>query len=134
MTADHAAAAEPRTLVERAAGRTAEVACVPAELLATDGWALYGGPTVLLRQHWCDTLATGRSVFQLGAALYLIGHEAAHVSGIVDESAAACFGLSWVTRLAAEYYGLRRAWHRVTLMRGARWLHSLEPEDYHRGC
>lgn len=132
LSAKASGAATPRTMIEHVTGKPVRVDCKGRFDYA--GMAFYEASTVWIHVSICVVLRDNPSAFSLGAALYVIGHEATHMLGIYDESEAACGGLRLVEPLARQFYNVTSKRDIKQLVAGARWIHSHEPAQYHRFC
>ena len=136
-------------LVAWVAGRTVSVSCetgraaweeeVEAAALTSGVVAYYDpnadlvrfGPTV------CNPISSPRKGVTLArvAALFVVAHEAAHVSGIDDEGVANCWGLYWAQGLARLVYGVEFFTPRSRqVLAWARQIQRDSPPEYRAAC
>lgn len=141
LSAKASGAATPRSMIERVAGKPVRVDCKgKIELDHVKDMSVLGVAFIEQSEVWlhvdiCRILKSSDDAWEIGVALYVVAHEAAHITGIWDESVASCWGLELARVLAWEFYGYGYNTKQSRLVeKGARYLHSFEPAQYHRFC
>jgi hypothetical protein len=136
-------------IAERVAGKPVNLRCVTSPMqwnslvkryfpnfrgTHVHAFAIVGG-TEIRTAGWVCKALNGPVSENLGPALNVIAHEAAHVRGIRSEAEASCWGLMWVAHLAWEFYGIEfDSLASKTLLAASREYHLNTPKQYQAVC